>query len=95
MLADIATTASSAGPVDVSRILFPDELQVTSTPLKRMLLLGSCLSEGYLDRCREPNLSLRSPTYRWTTCSNRLHRLRTSSTAISCSGASKASASSG
>ncbi len=34
-------------PIDTSTYLFPNELQVTNVPLKKMLLIGSCLSDQY------------------------------------------------
>jgi FkbH-like protein len=40
-------------PIDISTYLFPNELQVTNAPLKRMLLIGSCLSHQYLEFFRE------------------------------------------
>jgi FkbH-like protein len=40
-------------PFDTSTYLFPTELQVTNVPLKKMLLIGSCLSQQYLERFRE------------------------------------------
>lgn len=39
--------------IDISTYLFPSELQVTDVPLKKMLLIGSCLSQQYLERFRE------------------------------------------
>ncbi len=39
--------------IDTSTYLFPNELQVTNIPLKKMLLIGSCLSQQYLERFRE------------------------------------------
>lgn len=40
-------------PIDISSYLFPNELQVTSVPLSKMLLIGSCLSQQYLEHFRE------------------------------------------
>lgn len=34
-------------PIDIFNYLFPNELQVTNAPLKKILLIGSCLSEQY------------------------------------------------
>jgi FkbH-like protein len=40
-------------PIDTSTYLFPNELQVTKAPLKKMLLIGSCLGHQYWERFRE------------------------------------------
>ena len=47
-------------PIDTSTYLFPNELQVTDVPLKKMLLIGSCLSQQYLERFRslDPDLEI-------------------------------------
>ena len=34
-------------PIDNSTYLFPDELRVTDVPLKKILMIGSCLAYGY------------------------------------------------
>jgi FkbH-like protein len=47
-------------PIDISTYLFPNELQVTKVPLKKMLLIGSCLSNLYVERFRkiDPELEI-------------------------------------
>jgi len=62
LLAADSTIARLADePIDISNYLFPNELQVTNVPLKKMLLIGSCLSEEYLNRFRDidPDLKVR------------------------------------
>ncbi len=53
----LAADMPDAGPaverIGISSYLFPTELQVTDAPLKKMLLVGSCLSEEYWNRFRE------------------------------------------
>ncbi len=61
LAADSTTAGPVDEPIDISTYLFPNELQVTDVPLKKMLLIGSCLSEEYLNRFREvdPELEVR------------------------------------
>ncbi len=63
LLAADSTVAGPADddPIDISTYLFPNELQVTDVPLKKILLIGSCLSQEYVNRFREidPGLKVR------------------------------------
>lgn len=61
LASDGAMPGPADEPIDISAYLFPDELQVTDVPLKKMLLIGSCLSQEYLNRFREidPELEVR------------------------------------
>jgi len=55
---EMAVAKSGVEPIDMSTYLFPNELRVTDVPLKKMLLIGSCLSEDYLTRFRSLDPSL-------------------------------------
>lgn len=44
--------------MDTAEFLFPRDLEVTPTGIKRVLFIGSCLSEAYVKRVREANPSV-------------------------------------
>jgi FkbH-like protein len=58
---DVIAEIRGTQQIDTSTYLFPNELQVTNVPLKKMLLIGSCLSQQYLELFREidPELEIR------------------------------------
>jgi FkbH-like protein len=43
----VPTAESAVKPIDISTYLFPDELFVTDVPLKKILMVGACLTHGY------------------------------------------------
>ncbi|MGI4976257.1 MAG: hypothetical protein ACRYG6_04860 [Janthinobacterium lividum] len=42
-----------AGTLSAARFLFPDDLQVTPSDVRRVLMIGSCLSERFLEFTRQ------------------------------------------
>jgi FkbH-like protein len=43
----VPTAEAAVKPIDISTYLFPDELCVTDVPLKKVLMVGACLTHGY------------------------------------------------
>lgn len=71
MTAEGTATGNVAQPMDISTYLFPNELRVTELPLTSMLLIGSCLSEDYINRFRvlDPGLKIKYLPF------NNIHKL--------------------
>lgn len=60
MHAEPAVAEPTVERMDISTYLFPNELRVTDVPLKKMLMVGSCLSTDYVNRFRnlDPGLEI-------------------------------------